>query len=191
MNRQLPIALLIYLLPVTLASAHDLWINVEKHTVDPGETLKIAPKIAPIHGDIFPRVTFTRPLDTLAEFFHLGPGGERRKVEGTPDRDGWLSLKLEEPGTHMIVAATKPVIWPEQPEAGQQRLRFERYAKALIHVSGARGGRAWSKPVGDRLEIVPMDDPTTAREGHILRLQVLFEGKPESGYSKSRGPGRG
>lgn len=42
-------------------------------------------------------------------------------------------------------------------------------------------GRAWSKIVGQHLEIVPQKDPMTIRPGEELPIKVLLEGKPLEG----------
>ena len=44
-----------------------------------------------------------------------------------------------------------------------------------------------NKPLGQRVEIIPLKDPTSLQEGDLLPVQILFEGKPtlEARLSKS------
>ena len=53
---------------------------------------------------------------------------------------------------------------------------YEKFAKALI-VSGASDG-AYAKPVGQRLEIVPVSDPSSLRPGDEATFRILLDGKP-------------
>ncbi|NJL58947.1 MAG: DUF4198 domain-containing protein [Desulfobacteraceae bacterium] len=57
----------------------------------------------------------------------------------------------------------------------------EKYAKSLFTV-GTAGGHAFSKVLGHTMEIVPLNDPATLKEGDELSVKVLLEGKPASTY---------
>jgi len=43
-----------------------------------------------------------------------------------------------------------------------------------------------AKPLGQRLEIVPLNDPTSLKEGEPLPVKIFFEGKPASGAILSK-----
>ena len=60
------------------------------------------------------------------------------------------------------------------------RERFRRSAKALVAVGG-RGDGASTRVAGQKIEIVPLDDPLMKSAGATLRFQLLFEGKPRPG----------
>ena len=60
------------------------------------------------------------------------------------------------------------------------RERFRRSAKALVRVGG-RSDSASLRVAGQRIEIVPLDDPLAQAAGATLRFQLLFEGKPRAG----------
>jgi nickel transport protein len=55
-------------------------------------------------------------------------------------------------------------------------LKIERFCKSFFAPSDV-----WSKPVGHRLEIVPLKDPLTVRPGDTLPIKALIEGKPLEG----------
>jgi hypothetical protein len=74
------------------------------------------------------------------------------------------------------------------------RERYRRYVKTLLHVDNAAAGPAtvgngvsskldmtYATVVGQRLELLPLNDPLALGAGGGLGLQVLFEGKPLAG----------
>jgi uncharacterized GH25 family protein len=60
------------------------------------------------------------------------------------------------------------------------RERFRRSAKALVKVGGRADG-ASTRVAGQKIEIVPLDDPLGRAAGATLRFQLLFEGRPRPG----------
>jgi uncharacterized GH25 family protein len=68
------------------------------------------------------------------------------------------------------------------------RERYRRYVKTLLAVQGTNGSaqEANSNPVhsqtlGQRLELVPVNNPLDMMPGQALSVQALFEGKPLPG----------
>ena len=68
------------------------------------------------------------------------------------------------------------------------RERYRRYVKTLLAVQGAAGPAAGvsaapvhSQTVGQRLELVPSNNPLAMLPGNALNMQVLFDGKPLPG----------
>ena len=60
------------------------------------------------------------------------------------------------------------------------RERFRRSAKALLKVGGQSDG-ASTRSTGQRLEILPLEDPLALAAGATLRFQLRFEGQPRPG----------
>ena len=57
-------------------------------------------------------------------------------------------------------------------------LYYEQYAKCLINV-GKKDLINFDKPVGHKLEIVPLKNPINLKLGDFLPVRVLFNGKPK------------
>jgi uncharacterized GH25 family protein len=53
---------------------------------------------------------------------------------------------------------------------------IEKFSKAFINVGD--NDDIWSKPVGDRLEIMVKKNPAAIRAGDEVAVQVLYDGKP-------------
>ena len=68
------------------------------------------------------------------------------------------------------------------------RERYRRYVKTLLAVQGAQAEQAGvnaaavhSQTLGQRLELVPANNPLAMAPGEALSVQVLFEGRPLQG----------
>ena len=64
------------------------------------------------------------------------------------------------------------------------RERYRRYVKTLLEVQGAQAGvnaTVHLKTLGQRLELVPVNNPLAMMPGEALSVQVLFEGQPLQG----------
>ncbi len=116
-----------------------------------------------------------------------------------------LPLMLATPGTHLVAFESQPntislsadrfhaYLHDEgldfitaQREAADQaeqpgRERYRRYVKTLLEVQGAQAGvyaTVHSQTLGQRLELVPSNNPLAMMPGEALSVQVLFEGQP-------------
>lgn len=63
----------------------------------------------------------------------------------------------------------------EFPDAKLVRT-VEKFSKAIVNAGA--GGDAWSKPIGDRVEIMLKSDPARIKAGDEVEVQVLYQGKP-------------
>jgi hypothetical protein len=95
----------------------------------------------------------------------------------------------------------------ELGEAGEPAVElYSKWAKAVIDVDEAADSAptnasgvsaedepppAWSKPVGHRLEIIPVANPNEITPGERLMVQVLYEGEPLVGVSVTGGQAGG
>lgn len=64
----------------------------------------------------------------------------------------------------------------QQTDDPAQTLRIEAFAKALVNP--AKDHTGFSLRSGDRLELIPLDNPAKLKAGYKLRVQVLFDGQP-------------
>lgn len=106
----------------------------------------------------------------------------------------WSYIKLEsgkfedylrEDGMEYIIA--------ERAKLGEQnregRERYSRYLKSLLQV-GERRDAIYQKTLGQKLEIVPLENPYSKKIGDNLKFQIFFDGKPladRSVYADNRG----
>lgn len=96
-------------------------------------------------------------------------------------------VTLEGPGAAMIRGHRKGDIWSKTTQGmkrgGRDTLEgvvearlYEKFCKTLLPVDGSSEG--WDAIVGDALEIVPLDNPLEAKAGDVIRVRILFNGKP-------------
>lgn len=55
--------------------------------------------------------------------------------------------------------------------------RYSRYIKSLISVGG-KNDSTYKKNLGFKLEIVPLENPYTKKNGESLKFKILFNGQP-------------
>ena len=91
-------------------------------------------------------------------------------------------------GAAFLLGHRLPTVWSKTPDGmlpGDKKAHpdalysnlYEKFAKAVIGDSSVA---AVTKPVGQRLEIVPQVHPSTVKVGEDLTVQILLDGKPLS-----------
>ena len=86
----------------------------------------------------------------------------------------------------IVCGSRKAQLWARTPAGTKRGTRkdfpdsplvrsIEKFSKALVNARA--DDDTWSKPIGDRLEIVPKANPATVKVGDELPIQVLFDGK--------------
>lgn len=75
--------------------------------------------------------------------------------------------------------------WEQRPPAEETPYRYMKYAKTIVRRGAPSPSRVWAEPVGMRLEIVPLEDPTTILAGGSIEVLVLDGGKPLAHYPVS------
>jgi uncharacterized GH25 family protein len=169
------LALSIYFIMTGLSFAHDLWINVDNHT---STKEKIIAKV--VFGHNFPYYDILISRDSLAEFSYLDPEGQKKIItntweDKTGDRSGALVGEFipDQKGSYLITAYRKV-------KGDRQHVASEKYAKSIVSVG--EGKSSISKPLGHRIEIIPLKDPKDIKAGDNISVKILFEGKPLSTY---------
>lgn len=162
------------------ALAHDLWLNMEDHYLNKsGKT-----KAKVVFGHNYPHFGILVKEDQLSEFYYVAPNGIKTTIGKT-----WEELKgtsygrpagarvgdvnCDREGTYIIVASKKR-------KGDKLNVPSEKYAKSILVVG--HGSKGVSSPVGQRIEIVPLKNPTEIKAGETLPIKVLFEGKPLETY---------
>lgn len=171
------------------AYGHFLWLNVDAYRTEPGKEITISPA----WGHIFPKDGEAQ-IERLDKFYLIDPDGKEIPLEIKPKKEGKgveaVKIKLEKPGTYLAVLkqksgfsckTTKGYIFGKSKKELQGVVESkwsEASAKTVINI-GPPQGKAFQQELDQRFQIVPLDDPSTLKEGDYLRVKVLFKDKPE------------
>jgi len=189
------------------ANAHTMWINAVDYMMQPvagqshsEEEEKGEDPIAQTNvyfgfGHHYPVDDFLSEK-MLGNFFLTDCNHNEKELE--PNLGGFLAtvVKFDKPGPYIVSAALKPGYYTMHIEKGQVKhklgpktglngvilsLYYEQYAKALLTV-GDTSDNAFAKPLGDKIEIVPLENPYKLHGcgGHFLPVKILFDDKPAS-----------
>jgi uncharacterized GH25 family protein len=164
--------------------AHDLYLMPQKFHAAKGERILISAHT----GDSFP--LSEQPVDPArlaslpaSEWRILGKATHATyaleqagaNVFGVYTKARYLELEaakfrayLEEEGL------TKPLSLLKPGQKGREM--YAKFAKTIVATDGASSDL--SKPLGLKIEIVPLSNPSTLKPGDSLAVQLLFDGKP-------------
>lgn len=181
--------IILLLIVVPQARAHNLWLGLDHYYHRVGETAKVFLYLA--HS--LPFADLVRP-EKMREFFYLEPSGKKKQfVLKKPDPESFFNevgvqLNLKKEGTYLAAVVMKPVFVSVTPEGRKRQSKkelpnaiscryVEFFAKAIFY-SGKPGGNAYKTALGQTIEIVPQKDPGLIKGGDYLPVKVLFRGKP-------------
>jgi len=175
------------------AFAHTLWLNATDYSPKVYPKFGARSKVYFGWGHHYPVDDFLA-VEDLQEFSLIYPNGERKAI--MPGKGGFLATQMnfKQPGLYIVAASKKPGFYTMYVKKGRVHheigpktglegvilsLYYEQYAKSLINVGEAEDD-SFSKPVGHKLEIIPLENPYKLYGcgGHFLPLKVLFDGKP-------------
>lgn len=193
--------LLLSLTGVSIASAHDFWIEPASYQPKPDATLSVRLWV----GEAFSGMPYLRNPDHLKEFFITGPSG-RNPIEGAPGSEPAGTVHIDERGIQIIAYQStynlielkserfEAYLEDEQfthainlrAQRGQTnqpgREAFRRYAKSLLHAGPTRAMEpGHDRVLGFTLELIPEQNPYSLLPGQTLSMRILFHGKPLSG----------
>jgi uncharacterized GH25 family protein len=190
------IAVLLLLVGVPSAYAHDLWL------LPPVQSAVGKPVVVRAHsGDRFPKSDHAPDPASFAKRILRQPDGSEGAVEaaGTKDLSGLMQFTPGKPGVYVVGVQTNPKIIKldadkfnaylvsdglphiyrlRSEEKALDKPAIERYSKSpklLMKMGSAQGDPC--KPLGLTLEIVPLQDPFGRKAGDALPVHVLFQGK--------------
>lgn len=194
---------LTFIIASSAAFGHDLWLVPGKYRLRSDEVTRVFIN----NGDVFPESLTLFGQHRLSEVRSVSSAGELAVTAfRVDDKSLTFDFQSAAPGPHVIVLATRPrtvrmkaedfedylaeegldAIAKTRKEAGKTDEpaveRYAKWAKAILDVGdGSESGRLWAEPMGQSLEIVPLDHPNRIEPGGTLRLRVLFEGEPLGG----------
>ncbi len=184
----------------TSATANDSWLVADRHAVNDGDSVWLAV----ITGPTFPNGDQPMKLGRvarLADEFGESP----QEIVGLAAKDRALSVRtpIFGGGIHVIGCeltsrtvrlgpaafdqyltderAEKALMQRRQSPAtiGPVSERYTKYAKTIIRVEPTDpGDKAFLKPIGHRLEIVPLSNPCDWQSGSNVQVRVLLDGHP-------------
>lgn len=173
--------ILLTLLPQ--AFAHELWVNA----LPPENGLIRAdlgyshdfPKAEPIAED---RLHIFKPLVLVT------PEGQMDMVQSGENYAYQKKRDLKEE-TCMVLGFYQPTFWSKGASGWAQTDRIQRpdadyveeavmYGKTIVNIKGSTDDALIKKPVGMRLEIIPLVNPATVKAGETFPMKILCDGKP-------------
>jgi hypothetical protein len=185
----------------TPAGAHDLWLVSEPRAIAAGAEIRLLAQT----GMKFPDSLSAVKPERLDGAFVVDASGRRELESGTVSGKSLaFAARFDSPGVAVAAASVKPnfihikaadfneylkldglpQILDERKAKGQLavdgREMYAKFAKAILRVGEGGPEALATKPVGLRIEIVPLADPFGSTGG-TLPVQVLFEGRPLEG----------
>ncbi|MBW1689400.1 MAG: DUF4198 domain-containing protein [Deltaproteobacteria bacterium] len=169
------------------AYAHYLWLTVDKYNPNPGEEINIFIG----WGHKFPRDSEPRAkMVSKMTLFIINPQGKKIPLSIKPKAEKGVApikVMLKSPGTYLAVLAMKTFVskttegYFYKPKDDLKNVLksswSETVAKAIINV-GSPGGKTFSKELRYHYQIVPLENPINLKEGDLLPVKVMLNGKP-------------
>ena len=193
---------LVFFASASGAFAHEFWMLPDHFEPAPGSTVNLSLFVGQnFSGE---QVGISAPL--VADLHHYATGMAADLARQVPANApvGSVSVRLARAGTHLLAMDTQPSALALAPDlfkayleleglqgivdarerAGTSSLpsreRYRRNIKTLIDVGGKSDG-TFSTHTGQRLEIVPLQDPAKAPLGTPVSFQVYFDAQPLAG----------
>ncbi len=189
-----------------VAYPHDIWLAAERFRLAKGDTLtvrQLAGSELEVETELevlrrmtprFELVTASGSVDLMKELPDMRARPVVKPVlERKLDFEGQALLAMDHAPIHTQFSAEKFLEYLEhedfkmeefRPHLGdraQQRERYARTLKCLVQVGDKRGGGLHNKVLGQKLEILLLQNPYSLDPGDDLDVQVLFDGKPAPG----------
>lgn len=197
------IAVLLSVVLVAIAYSHDVWLFPNQFILMRGDTLVIH-QLAGTELDTEHDLPLLRTMTPRFEL--ITPNGTIDLLAGLPDIREQpevkpvLKRKLDFDGL-ALVTMEHAFIWEEfsreqfrenleheefdlgefEPHMGERPTQTERYArtlKCLVQVGSVTEGDLHTRVLGQKLEILLLENPYLLDPGDELDVQVLFEGEP-------------
>lgn len=181
--------LAVALLCTNVAQAHRVW--VQTNHIHSGEVLKANlgygefPDFDPIAEDRLH--IFKKPMQIV------GKDGTEDLVQKGEFNYQYESQKPLTDGSYLVLAEYRPTFWSKNKDGWKQAdmkampdatycEQTRMYGKNILNVGHESAGiDVITKPVGQGLEIVPLDNPANIQVSENFPVKVLFNGEPLPG----------
>jgi len=136
------------------------------------------------------------PADKVVPGYIITPVGKKMSIKHKGNDTFISSGKLKSNGTYLFVTGKKWMYWTKTADGYQKDKNKKqvsgaikgvysgKYSKSLVTV-GPAAGKAYSKRVGHKLEIIPLKDPAGLKKNSRLPVKILFNGRPFKGEVKA------
>lgn len=199
MKWRYPIAVIAVAVTATALHAHDFFLRANSFFVLPGATVHLRA----LNGT-FSKSENSITRDRLRDLSIVGPSGQEHPDTASWSTAGdtsVLTAKVGVTGTYVVGASLKPreitlksadfnkyladdgipdvlTLRKKKGELGKDATeRYSKHIKALLQVGTKRDG-AFSSILGYPAELVPLDNPYSARLGGSIRVRTIVDGKP-------------
>lgn len=165
-----------------IALAHDVWVfgqNGDKFTADIG------------FGHDFPKYEEIpkNKQKSFAPLVVVKKDGSKIELKQTGESYHYEGDKLKE-GSYLLLGEFMPTFLTQDEDGNwhddgtKQNVKNPKYclhaslpAKSVINIGGSKDEFV-TKPAGQRLEIIPLENPANFKVDKPFKIKVLFEGKP-------------
>ena len=179
-----------------LLSAHECWLQPTTFTPVAGPAIGLTIQV----GMDFKGEPKAFSPDRIAALKHFSAAGTEDWTAKANDKLQ-LPVKFEEAGTHVVTYDSKAslitlepakfdeylreegleFVIAERERAGESakpgRERYQRCNKTIVRADG-KSDATFAVVTGQRLEIIPVDDPAAWQAGGAMRFKLLFSGQP-------------
>ena len=187
------------IIPATVAYSHDIWLHPTQFSLSKGDTLDVyqvvghdldIEVILPLRKELTKRFELITPsgsVDLLSEL----PDESRLLLKGKLDFEGLALLTMEHDFLKVEFSSEKFSEYLKHEEfknieklrdrmgrRPKQRERYARTLKSLIQVGKIADGELHKQVLGQKIEILLLQNPYLLDPGDDLDVQVLFDGKP-------------
>lgn len=167
-------------------SAHFIWINAGDYTPPIKTPVKFT--VGWGHNFASPVGNVMYKQEGLEKIYMLDPNGDELKIKPINEIEFSVEKPLKKAGAYLTVAMRKECFFTKTKQGYKRQSRqglkdiiqcsySGMYAKAIVDVEKG-GGKNLTKPVGHTLEIVPLEDPASLREGDYLSVKVMYNNEP-------------
>lgn len=197
MSRNITTTLILFT-TISLATAHEFWLQPKKYRYKTGEEMKV---------DFMVGENFTGEFWDLNRHkvekleMHAGAIVKNLLKDVKPTAGNNLGYKFDKEGTHLLGMESNNAFIEMEADKFNDYLRedgienileertksnqlnkpskefYKRFAKLLLQ-SGSKTDETFRKRMGFRYEIMPLANPYLLKSGDYLECRVLWDGKP-------------
>lgn len=191
MNRLIVVAFCLF---TSVAFAHDLFLNAHPFHLEKTGSLTLAMNLAAA----FPGKEEAWRQDKTLQFWIIGSSGKKllkdekgknpiievseegTYVIGWDSSPSYIEIESKDFNEYIAAEGYQNVVQARKEQGKQDakgREKYVRFLKAFVQV-GSKLTNDYSKPLGQKIEIIPLSNPYSLKQGTDLPIKILFDGKP-------------